>query len=151
MPLITPSGGSGLLFRAKRWVSSATRRLSAHDHGVSRNSFRGDTCPGLTGRTGTVPDDGGVLDDIKRRVRTADLPDPVFAVLGALDLAVRTPTAAGRYYAQLVEHGHTRLVEVGTERAVRKRVGRVEQAVTPAARRWAVRHSQRQRRLRKEI
>lgn len=104
--------------------------------------------PGL-GRE--VPDDGGVLDDLKRRVRTADLPDPVFAVLGALDLAVRTPTAAGRYYAQLVEHGHTRLVEVGTERAVRKRVGRVEQAVTPAARRWAVRHSQRQRRLRKEI
>jgi hypothetical protein len=97
-----------------------------------------------------VTDHGRVLDDLKRRVRTADLPDPVFAVLGALDLAVRTPTAAGRYYAQLVEHGHTRLVEVGTERAVRKQVGRVEQAVTPAARRWAVRHSQRQRRLRRE-
>ena len=99
---------------------------------------------------GLVTDHGGVLDDLKRRVRTADLPDPVFAMLGALDLAVRTPTAAGRYYAQLVEHGHTRLVEVGTERAVRKRVGRVEQVVTPTARRWAVRHSQRQRRLRRD-
>lgn len=105
----------------------------------------------FTCSTPVVTDHGEVLDDLKRRVRTADLPDPVFAVLGALDLAVRTPTAAGRYYAQLVEHGHTRLVEVGTERAVRKRVGRVEQVVTPTARRWAVRHSQRQRRLRREI
>ena len=32
--------------------------------------------------------------------------------------------AAGRYYGQLVEHGHSRLVEVGTERAVRKQVSR---------------------------
>jgi len=96
-----------------------------------------------------VLDHGKVLDDLKRRMSTADLPDPVFAVLGAVDLALRAPGAAGRYYEQLVEYGHTRLVEVGTERAVRKRVSRVEQAVTPTARRWAVRHSQRQRRLRR--
>ncbi len=97
-----------------------------------------------------VADHGEVLEDLKRRMSTADLPDPVFAVLGAVDIALRAPGAAGRYYGQLVEHGHARLVEVGTERAVRKRVNRVEQAVTPTARRWAVRYSQRQRRLRRE-
>lgn len=97
-----------------------------------------------------ITDHGGVLEDLKRRVSRADLPDPVFAVLGAVDLALRAPGAAGRYYGQLVEHGHTRLVEVGTERAVKKRVGRVEQAVTPTARKFAVRYSQRQRRMRRE-
>lgn len=91
-----------------------------------------------------------VIEDLKRRVSSADLPDPVFALLGAIDLIVRAPGAAGRYYQQLVDHGHARLVEVGTQRAVHKRVSRMEQAVTPAARRWAVRQSQRQRRRRRE-
>jgi hypothetical protein len=91
-----------------------------------------------------------VFEDLKRRVSTADLPDPVFAVLGAVDLAMRAPGAAGKYYGQLVEHGHTRLVEVGTERAVRKRVSRIEQSVTPRASKWAVRYSQRQRRQRRD-
>lgn len=70
----------------------------------------------------------------------------MFAVLGALDIARATPTSLGRYYADLVERGHTRLVEVGTERAVRKRVSRLEQSVTPRAQKWAVRYKQRQRR-----
>ncbi len=91
-----------------------------------------------------------MFEDLKRRVSTADLPDPVFAVLGAVDLAMRAPGAAGKYYGQLVEHGHTRLVEVGTERAVRKRVSRIEQSVTPRASKWAVRYSQRQRRQRRD-
>lgn len=93
-----------------------------------------------------MPDHRGVLGSIKNRIAAADLPDPVFAALGALDIAAKVPGAAGRYYTQLVEHGHTRLVQVGTERAVRKRVTRIEQSVTPAASRWAVRLSQRQRR-----
>ncbi len=96
-----------------------------------------------------MADHGRVLESIKKRVASADLPDPVFAALGAVDLALRAPGAAGRYYAQLVEHGHTRLVEVGTERAVRKRVSRLEQTVTPRASRLAVRYSQRQRRNRR--
>ena len=73
----------------------------------------------------------------------AELPDPVFAVLGAVDLAVRVPGAASRYYSELVERGHARLVEVGTQRAVRKRVStRVENG----AGRLAVRYKQRERR-----
>lgn len=95
-----------------------------------------------------MPDYGEVLGFIKNRIASADLPDPVFAALGALDIAAKVPRAASRYYGQLVEHGHARLVEVGTERAVRKRVSRLEQTVTPAASRWAVRLSQRQRRQR---
>ncbi len=88
------------------------------------------------------------MEDLKRRISRADLPDPVFAVLGAVDLALKAPGAAGRYYGQLVGHGHARLVEVGTERAVRKRVSRFEQTVTPKASKLAVRYSQRQRRQR---
>lgn len=109
-----------------------------------------DTTRRLPRRRPELSDHRKVIEDLKRRLGSADLPDPVFAVLGALDLAVRVPLAAGRYYEQLVEHGHARLVEVGTERAVHKRVSRMEQAVTPAARRWAVRHSRRQRRRRRE-
>ena len=88
-----------------------------------------------------------MLDDLKRRVAAADLPDPVFAVLGAVDLAVRVPGAAGRYYGDLVERGHARLVETGTQRAVRKRVStRMESGAS----RMAVRYKQRQRRIRRE-
>ncbi|MEZ5184483.1 MAG: hypothetical protein R2720_01935 [Candidatus Nanopelagicales bacterium] len=87
---------------------------------------------------------------IRHRVASADLPDPVFAALGALDIALKVPQAANRYYEQLVDHGHSRLVEVGTERAVRKRVSRIERTVTPTASRWAVRFSQRQRRQRQQ-
>jgi hypothetical protein len=90
-----------------------------------------------------------VLGSLRRRVVSADLPDPVFAALGAVDLVLRAPRAAGQYYGRLVEHGHSRVVEVGTERAVHKRVNRVEQTVTPAASRWAVRFKQRQRRNRR--
>jgi len=97
-----------------------------------------------------MADHGEVLGSIRRRVAAADLPDPVFAALGALDVALKVPGAAGRYYGQLVEHGHARLVEVGTERAVRKRVSRIEETVTPTASRWAVRLSQRQRRQRRQ-
>ena len=89
------------------------------------------------------------MGDLRRRIGSADLPDPVFALLGAVDLALRAPQAATRYYGRLVDHGHSRLVEVGTERAVHKRVSRVEQTVTPRASRWAVRFSQRQRRNRR--
>ena len=95
-----------------------------------------------------VADHVGVLGSLRQRISRAELPDPVFAALGAVDLALKVPGAAGKYYGQLVEHGHTRLVEVGTQRAVRKRVSRVEQSVAPAASRWAVRFSQRQRRNR---
>lgn len=77
----------------------------------------------------------------------ADLPDPVFAVLGAVDLAVKVPGAAGRYYGDLVDRGHARLVEVGTQRAVRKRVS---SRVETGASRVAVRYKQRQRRTRKK-
>lgn len=91
-----------------------------------------------------------MFGDIKARITRADLPDPVFAVLGAVDLAFKAPGAAGRYYTGLVEHGHTRLVEVGTERAVRKRVSRIEETVTPRASRLAVRIKQRQRRSRQQ-
>ncbi|MEI2784439.1 MAG: hypothetical protein V9E82_01885 [Candidatus Nanopelagicales bacterium] len=87
-----------------------------------------------------------MLDSLKQRVLDADLPDPVFAVLGAVDLAVKVPGAAGRYYGDLVERGHARLVEVGTQRAVRKRVS---SRVETGASRVAVRYKQRQRRTRK--
>lgn len=88
-----------------------------------------------------------MLDDLKRRVAAADLPDPVFAVLGAVDLAVRVPGAAGRYYGDLVERGHARLVETGTQRVVRKKVStRMESGAS----RMAVRYKQRQRRIRRE-
>jgi len=103
----------------------------------------------LPGNASHVTDHEGVLGSLRRRISRAELPDPVFAALGALDIALKVPGAAGRYYGQLVEHGHSRLVEVGTERAVRKRVSRLEQTVTPAASRWAVRLSQRQRRQRR--
>ncbi len=109
-----------------------------------------DTARALPRLTVPLTDHGRVFQDLKRRVGTADLPDPLFAVLGAVDLAVRAPAAAGKYYGQLVEHGHARLVEVGTQRAVHKRVSRIEQTVTPRARRWAVKRSQRQRRLRRD-
>lgn len=90
---------------------------------------------------------GSMLEDLKRRIGAADLPDPVFAVLGAVDLAVRVPGAAGKYYGELVERGHARLVEAGTQRAVRKRVStRME----TGASRMAVRYKQRERRLRRE-
>lgn len=89
-----------------------------------------------------------MIEQFKRRVAGADLPDPVFAMLGAVDLAWKAPTRATRYYAQLVERGHARVVEVGTERAVRKRVNRFEQSVTPKAQKWAVKYKQRQRRVR---
>ena len=92
---------------------------------------------------------GGDTAPAARRT-DADLPDPLFAVLGAVDLAVRAPAAAGKYYGQLVEHGHARLVQVGAERAVHKRVSRIEQTVTPRASKWAVKRSQRQRRLRRD-
>jgi len=88
-----------------------------------------------------------VLEDLRRRVAAADLPDPVFAVLGAVDLAVRVPGAAGRYYGDLVERGHARLVETGTQRVVRKKVStRMESGAS----RMAVRYKQRQRRIRRE-
>ncbi len=111
---------------------------------------RGRHLVSLGGLWPEMADHGGVLGSIRRRVASADLPDPLFAALGALDIAMRVPGAAGRYYGQLVEHGHTRLVEVGTERAVRKRVSRIEETVTPTASRWAVRLSQRQRRQRRQ-
>lgn len=85
----------------------------------------------LPGNASHVTDHEGVLGSLRRRISRAELPDPVFAALGALDIALKVPGAAGRYYGQLVEHGHSRLVEVGTERAVRKRVSRLEQTVTP--------------------
>lgn len=109
-----------------------------------------DTSRWLPPRPPQVFDHREVIEDLKHRLGSADLPDPVFALFGALDLAVRVPLAAGRYYEQLVEHGHARLVEVGAQRAVHRRVSRMEQVVTPTARRWAVRHSQRQRRRRRE-
>ena len=88
-----------------------------------------------------------MLEDLRRRVAAADLPDPVFAVLGAGDLAVRVPGAAGRYYGDLVERGHARLVETGTQRVVRKKVStRMESGAS----RMAVRYKQRQRRIRRE-
>ncbi|MEI2641807.1 MAG: hypothetical protein U0R28_06490 [Candidatus Nanopelagicales bacterium] len=88
-----------------------------------------------------------MLEDLRRRVAAADLPDPVFAVLGAVDLAVRVPGAAGRYYGDLVERGHARLVETGTQRVVRKKVStRMESGAS----RMAVRYKQRQRRIRRE-
>lgn len=84
-----------------------------------------------------------MLESIRQRIVDADLPDPVFAALGAVDLAVKVPGAAGRYYGDLVERGHARLVEVGTQRAVRKRVSsRVENSAS----RLAVRYKQRERR-----
>lgn len=87
-----------------------------------------------------------MLESLKQRVVAADLPDPVFAVLGAVDLAAGLPMAAGRYYGDLVERGHARLVEVGTQRAVRKRVSsRMENGAS----RMAVRYKQRQRRNRR--
>jgi hypothetical protein len=89
-----------------------------------------------------------VISDLKRRVLDADLPDPVFAVLGAVDLAVRVPTVAGRYYGDLVERGHARLVAVGAERAVRKRVS---SRVESRAGRLAVRYKQRERNRRKLV
>lgn len=88
-----------------------------------------------------------MIDELKRRVARADLPDPVFAVLGAVDLAVRVPTAAGRYYGELVERGHARLVEVGTQRAVRRRVS---SRVESRASQFAVRYKQRERRRKKD-
>lgn len=95
-----------------------------------------------------MADDGGVLDDLKRRIGRADLPDPLFAVLGAVDLAVRAPGAASRYYGDLVDRGHARLVEVGTQRAVRKRVStRMESGAS----RMAVRYKKRQRRRMKSL
>lgn len=84
-----------------------------------------------------------MLDSLRHRVLDADLPDPVFAVLGAVDLAVKAPGAAGRYYTDLVERGHARLVEVGAQRAVRKRVSN---RVETGASRLAVRYKQRERR-----
>ncbi len=85
-----------------------------------------------------------MLESLKKRVLDADLPDPVFAVLGAVDLAVKVPGAAGRYYGDLVERGHARLVETGAQRAVRKRVSsRMENGAS----RLAVRYKQRQRRV----
>lgn len=100
----------------------------------------------MPGPGATASDHRDVLEDLKRRVTDAELPDPVFAVLGAVDLAVRVPGAAGRYYSELVERGHARLVEVGTQRAVRKRVStRVENRAS----RLAVRYKQRERRRRK--
>lgn len=90
----------------------------------------------------------GMLEDLKRRVSRADLPDPVFAVLGAVDLAVRVPGAAGRYYGELVERGHARLVEAGTQRVVRKKVStRMESGAS----RLAVRYKQRERRRKKSL
>ncbi len=88
-----------------------------------------------------------MLESWKQRMLAADLPDPVFAVLGAVDLAVKVPGAAGRYYGDLVDRGHARLVEVGTQRAVRKRVS---SRVETGASRVAVRYKQRQRRTRKK-
>lgn len=87
-----------------------------------------------------------MLANLKKRISQADLPDPVFAVLGAADLARSAPGSLGRYYTQLVDRGHTRLVEAGAQRAVHKRMSRVEKSVTPTARKWAVRYKQRQRR-----
>ncbi len=87
-----------------------------------------------------------MLESWKQRVIDADLPDPVFAVLGAADLALKAPWAAGRYYTDLVERGHDRLVEVGTQRAVRKKVS---SRVETRASRIAVRYKQRQRRQRR--
>jgi hypothetical protein len=87
-----------------------------------------------------------MLESWKQRVVDADFPDPVFAVLGAVDLAVKTPFAASRYYTQLVERGHDRLVEVGTQRAVRKKVSN---RVETRASQLAVRYKQRQRRQRR--
>ncbi len=98
---------------------------------------------------GSLPGDhGSVIEGLRRRVARADLPDPVFAVLGAVDLAVRVPVAAGRYYGELVERGHARLVEVGTQRAVRKRVS---SRVESRAGRLAVRYQQRERKRRKLV
>lgn len=87
-----------------------------------------------------------MLESLKRKVVDADLPDPVFAALGAMDLALKVPWAAGRYYTDLVERGHDRLVEVGTQRAVRKRVS---SRMETRASRIAVRYKQRQRRQRR--
>jgi hypothetical protein len=101
--------------------------------------------PGLAAAAG---DHGSVIEGLKRRVARADLPDPVFAVLGAVDFAVRVPGAAGRYYGELVERGHARLVEVGTQRAVRKRVS---SRVESRASRVAVRYKQRERKRRKLV
>lgn len=100
----------------------------------------------LRGAPRQATDNECVIQGIKQRVAQADLPDPVFAVLGAVDLAAGAPRSLGSYYGQLVERGHARLVAVGTERAVRKRVSRFESSVTPAAQRMAVRYKQRQRR-----
>jgi hypothetical protein len=87
-----------------------------------------------------------MLESWKQRVVDADLPDPVFAVLGVMDLAVKAPWAAGRYYSDLVERGHDRLVEVGTQRAVRRRVSsRMENRAS----RLAVKYKQRQRQQRR--
>jgi hypothetical protein len=87
-----------------------------------------------------------MLESLKQRVVDADLPDPVFAALGAVDLALTVPWAAGRYYTDLVERGHDRLVEVGTQRAVRKKVS---SRMETRASRIAVRYKQRQRRQRR--
>lgn len=87
-----------------------------------------------------------MLESLKQRVIEADLPDPVFAALGVADLAMKAPWAAGRYYTELVERGHDRLVEVGTQRAVRKRVSsRMENRASQLA----VRYKQRQRQQRR--
>jgi hypothetical protein len=102
----------------------------------------------MPGSTADPGDHGTVLEDLKRRVARADLPDPLFAVLGAVDLAVRAPGAAGRYYGALVERGHARLVETGTQRVVRKRVtSRLE----ARAGQVAVRYKQRERKRRKVV
>jgi hypothetical protein len=101
---------------------------------------------GVSARRACVRDDGTMLESLKQRVIEADLPDPVFAALGAVDLALKAPWAAGRYYTDLVDRGHDRLVEVGTQRAVRKRVSnRMENRASQIA----VRYKQRQRRQRR--
>lgn len=62
-------------------------------------------------------------------------------------LLVTFRTVADETYVNLVQRGERRLVEVSTERAVRRKVGQVEDNVAPKAARAAVRLQHRRRRL----
>ncbi|MEI2716024.1 MAG: hypothetical protein V9E98_03350 [Candidatus Nanopelagicales bacterium] len=109
----------------------------------------------------TLPED--LSQSLTRRVLDGELPEPVYAVIGAVDGlsrnargalsgVTRTPSALAAavvdQYDNLVARGQSRSVEFAAERAVRKRVSRFEDRWAPTAARTTARINERRQRWR---